>query len=344
MNYLRKIIVFFKNSLSTFNSLSLIKKIILIYTLILIPFLYFHENHLPQNIILILISSSILVSVITLIISLYLLAFLFKKDSRSIWESFYILLLLVLLYFLGFFENNSGIILITLVCLSFLLCKLFRNIVLLRIILVGLTILVNSLLTFGYLQASELYLFYRSIQNRYAFEKNDLLDWKHDSDTRTYQNSKLGLSFQLPKGFYFHHPKDLGIKQSVGTGQNLGIISISDKDPGMYPYLRFFYIHKDYIPNEKILEKEYLSILEFLKNRGDIDELKKINESDKSFPWDGNFWSVYDNLRPRYSITGYYLLPLDSGGYLIIDIMENQSIKDFHEKGVKEILESLSLE
>ncbi|MCP5497056.1 MAG: hypothetical protein H7A23_21075, partial [Leptospiraceae bacterium] len=59
---------------------------------------------------------------------------------------------------------------------------------------------------------------------------------------------------------------------------------------------------------------------------------------------EGNFWSLYDNLRPRYSISGYYILPLKNGDFLIIDIMENQTNQRFHESGVKEMLESIKNE
>jgi hypothetical protein len=69
------------------------------------------------------------------------------------------------------------------------------------------TIFVNGLLTFKYLQFSEMYLFNRSFENKYDTQEKDLTQWSYDEPTRTLKNESLSLSLKLPKDYFFHNPK-----------------------------------------------------------------------------------------------------------------------------------------
>ena len=73
-----------------------------------------------------------------------------------------------------------------------------------------------------------------------------------------------------------------------------------------------------------------------------MEEIKNLGEHPHSEKkWQGNFWTFYDILRPRYSKTGFYIYPLKDGSYLIIDITENLVENQFHENEIEEIIKSI---
>ncbi|HNH57806.1 MAG TPA: hypothetical protein PK153_23600, partial [Leptospiraceae bacterium] len=78
------------------------------------------------------------------------------------------------------------------------------------------------------------------------------------------------------------------------------------------------------------------------KHQGNMEEIKNLGERlHPERKWQGNFWTFYDIIRPRYSKTGFYIYPLKEGSYLILDITENLVDKQFHENEIEEIITSI---
>lgn len=332
----------FGRVLKKYYSLSFLWKIISAYTLLAIPFLYIHESHLPWFVILILIVTTLIVSNSTLFGSILVLKRLFQKDFIIWQEAIYVVSVLLTVYAFGFFENQAGVIFLFFVLLFFLFYRAVRAVVYYRIILVGMAIFVNGLLTFKYLQFSEVYLFNRSIQTKYNTHEKDLTEWKYTEETRILQNDTIGLSLKLPKEYFFHNPKDLKMTEKTGTGQIAGILSSSQTDPNRYPLIRLFWVPEYIKVDPSTIQEEYSSILDFEKHQGNMEEIKNLGE--KNHPerkWQGNFWTFYDVIRPRYSKTGFYIFPLKEGSFLIIDITENLVENQFHEKDIEEALMSI---
>ena len=93
-----------------YNSLSFLSKIICIYTLLAIPFLYNHESHLPILVIFILIVTTLVVSLLTFLLSILALKYMFKKDFVFWQEILYLSVTIGTVYAFGFFDNQAGII------------------------------------------------------------------------------------------------------------------------------------------------------------------------------------------------------------------------------------------
>ncbi|NBU99073.1 MAG: hypothetical protein EBS19_12840, partial [Spirochaetia bacterium] len=83
-----------------YNSMSLVNRVLFWYVLMAIPFLYYHEKHLPFPIILLLVSLAILVSIVIVFCSFYLLGFIFKWDFFWVVEGLYLGISIFILYFL----------------------------------------------------------------------------------------------------------------------------------------------------------------------------------------------------------------------------------------------------
>ncbi|HNH58128.1 MAG TPA: hypothetical protein PK153_25220, partial [Leptospiraceae bacterium] len=244
-----------------YNSLSFLTKIISIYTLLAIPFLYAHESHLPWFVILILILTTLFVSLSTLFLSILILKKLFQKDFILWQEALYTVSVILIVYSFGFFENQAGVIFLLFVLLFFLFYRAVRVVVYYRIILVGMAIFVNGLLTFKYLQFSEIYLFNRSIQTKYNEHEMDLSQWSFSEETRILKNETLRLTLKLPKDFFFHNPKDLKMKEKTGTGQIAGILSSSQVDPNRYPLVRIFFVPEFIKVDSTTIREEYSSLI-----------------------------------------------------------------------------------
>jgi hypothetical protein len=328
-----------------YNSLSFLWKIICVYTLLAIPFLYNHEDHLPFFVIFILISTTLIVSLATFLLSILSLKQMFRKDFVIWQEALFLFVIIFTVYSFGFFDNQAGVIFLIFVLLFFAFYRIMRAVVYYRIILVGMAIFVNGLLTFKYLQFSEMYLFNRSFQNKYETEEKVFTEWTFDETTRTLKNETLSLSLKLPKEYFFHNPKDLKMKEKTGTGQIAGILSSAETDPNRYPLIRLFYIPQLIKVDPDTIKEEYSSILDFEKHQGNMEEIKNLGEHFHSErKWPGNFWTFYDIIRPRYSKTGFYIFPLKDESYLIIDITENLVENQFHENEIEEVLKSLKQE
>lgn len=325
-----------------YNSLSFLWKIICVYTLLAIPFLYYHESHLPILVIFILIVTTLVVSLLTFVLSMLTLKYMFRKDFVFWQEVLYLAVVIGTVYAFGFLDNQAGVIFLVFVLLFFLFYRMIQGVVYYRIILVGMALFVNGLLTFKYLQFSEIYLFNRSFQDKYDSSERDFTQWEYDEKTRTLKNEQVPITLSLPKDYFFHNPKDLTMKEKTGSGQIVGILSTGETNPNRYPLLRLFYVPELIRVDIATIKEEYNSILEFEKHQGNMEEIKNLGEhqhSDKK--WQGNFWTFYDILRPRYSKTGFYIYPLKDGSYLIIDITENLVENQFHENEIEEIIKSI---
>ena len=298
----------FGRVIKKYNSLSFLQKIICIYTVLAIPFLYNHESHLPILVILILIITTLIVSLLTFFVSILILKRMFRKDFVFWQEILFLSVVLTIVYLFGFFDNEAGVIFLVFISLFFLFYRMVRAVVYYRIILVGMALFVNGLLTFKYLQFSEMYLFNRSFQDKYETNEKDLTQWDYDEKTRTLKNELIPITLYLPKDYFFYNPKDLKMKEKTGTGQVAGILSTGETNPNRYPLVRLFYVPKFIRVEASTIQEEYNSILEFEKHQGNMEEIKNLGEH--TYPekkWQGNFWTFYDILRPRYSKTGFYI-------------------------------------
>ena len=252
---------------------------------------------------------------------------MFRKDFIFWQEILYLSVTIGIVYAFGFFDNQAGVIFLAFVLLFFLFYRLIRAAIYYRIVLVGMAIFVNGLLTFKYLQFSEMYLFNRSFQDKYE---------------SILTNTIIPIRLILPKEFYFHNPKDLKMKEKTGTGQIAGILSSGENNPNRYPLVRLFYVPEFIKADLETIKEEYNSILEFEKHQGNMEEIKNLGEHiHPEKKWQGNFWAFYDILRPRYSKTGFYIYHLKNGGFLILDITENLVENQFHENEIEEILKSI---
>ncbi len=328
-----------------YNSLSFLWKIISIYAFLAIPFLYNHEDHLPFFVILILISTTLIVSLATFLLSILTLKHLFRRDFILWQEILFLAVVLGTVYAFGFFDNQAGIIFLVFVLLFFLFYRAVRAVVYYRILIVGMAIFVNGLLTFKYLQFSEMYLFNRSFQDKYDTNEKDFTQWSYDDKTRTLKSETLALTLKLPKDYFFHNPKNLTMKEKTGSGQIAGILSSAETDPNRYPLIRLFYIPVFIKVDQNTIKEEYTSILDFEKHQGNREEIKNLGEHiHPEKKWQGNFWTFYDIIRPRYSKTGFYIYQLKDESYLIIDITENLVENQFHENEIEEVLKSIKQE
>lgn len=328
-----------------YNSLSFLTKIICAYTLLAVPFLYNHESHLPLMVVLILITTTLIVSILTFFVSIITLKYMFRHDFVFWQEVLYLVAIMGIVYAFGFLDNQAGIIFLFFVLLFLLFYRMIRGVVYYRIILVGMALFVNGLLTFKYLQFSEVYLFNRTFEEKYVTNKIDLTQWIYDESTRTLKNQAIPITLKLPKDYFFHNPKDLQMKEKTGTGQIAGILSSAETDPNRYPFVRLFYVPLYIKVDVNTIHDEYTTILDFEKHQGNIEEIKNLGEHiHNEKKWSGNFWTFYDILRPRYSKTGFYIYTLKDGSFLILDITENLVDQQFHETGIEEILNSITQE
>ncbi|MEM4271314.1 MAG: hypothetical protein QXO70_04450, partial [Candidatus Pacearchaeota archaeon] len=134
--------------LEKYYSFSLGKRILIVYLLVLIPFLYFHEQHLPLGIILALLIFALILALLLGLASLQTLHFLFQKEFQVGWELGFYFVNLILYYSLGLFENRGGILLLVFCILIYLPFRFWQNRTFHRIFILGVLALTNGLLTF----------------------------------------------------------------------------------------------------------------------------------------------------------------------------------------------------
>lgn len=327
--------------ISKLNSIPLFFQILSGYILIVLPFLYFHEDHLPLGLATILIASTLLFSVICLILTIVILRILYQKNFDLLYEIVFLALILGSLYFVHFFESVGSVILVSIVVSLSILFRFLKVTLYHQITLIGLSILSIIFLTFQFMQFSELFLFQKMMDSKYKSVQKELNNWTIDEKDRTVTNSDLSIKFKLPDDLFFHKPNQIQKEEKLGIGELVGIVSASNKDSSTYPYIRIFLFQMDSPIDRESLKKEYEVYLELMKNRNDVQEIKwlgtHIHETQK---WEGNFWSFYDVLRPRYAKIGFYLFPLDKGIFVLIDVMENLTTTTFHEEKIRQLLDS----
>lgn len=341
MNFLAPCINYFGKFTKKFDSLSFLNKILLSYISISIPFLYYHEKHLPIFAVLLLISTTLIISISTFLISIQIIKFLFKNEFNVLYEAIFVIISIWIIKLFGFLENQAGVIFLFFVMLIFLFFRFIRLKLYYQILLFGISIFINGLLSFKYLQYSEIFLFNKSLESKYQNETKDFTNWKFDEATRILSNEDIPLKIKLPTEYIFHNPKDLQIKEKTGTGQVAGILS-SSPDPNRYPLVRFFYVEPLINIEPSAVKEEVFNILNFEKTQGNIEEIKLLGDHIfEPKKWQGTFWTFYDIIRPRYSKTGFYIYTLKDGSSIVISITENLVEGKYHEDSIVEILSSI---
>lgn len=319
------------------------QKISLIYLLNCFLFIYLHESHLTAGVFALLSISTLLFSVICLILTIFILSFLFEKKNLF-WDLLVLLLLLASLFGLNFLNIRGNLLFIGITAIFALFFLFSRQWLYYRILQIGLAILVNALVSFQFLQTGEVLLFQKLVQNKLIANQQDYLQWSFDKVNRLLSNSKIPLYLKLPTGLFFHNPKNLTQKDKTGMGQLVGVISTGDeRDPNIYPYIRLFILSSHLSARQQLLHSEFGKYLTFLKSRGEISEINYLGTANHAKKkWSGEFWTFYDKLRPRYAKIGYYTMKLDSKKILLIEIMDNLTKNHPHTKRIETVLESIT--
>ncbi|MDX1961429.1 MAG: hypothetical protein SFU98_22860 [Leptospiraceae bacterium] len=299
---------------------------------------------MPALIILVLILVTLFVAITLSILSIYVLGQIFKRESILLPELGFIVASIVLIAFLGLLENRAGVIFLIFSIILYAFFRYLGQTVIHRSILFGLLILVNGLVSFKALQGSEFLIFYYSMKDKYTEGGLEIGEWEKDEKKKVFSNSKIPIQLTLPEGFFFHDPKKLGLKEETGTGKIAGVVSPSVTDPNEFPYIRFFILSGLTKIDFETIINEYSQVLDFEVHRGEIESLKFLGASKlESKNWEGRFWAYFDILKPRTSKAGFYLIPLSSGNFLLIDIREAMMESTAHEVEVQKILDSIQL-
>ncbi|TGN00937.1 hypothetical protein [Leptospira yasudae] len=349
--------------LKKLQELSFLQKLYLVYSVIGVSFLILHESHLPVLFILILVLGAYAVATGFF----FLISFAFGKllkeesvkkykigpDSATTYDAIRILLnpiveagvfvsCILLLFFTDFYSNRSGIIFIAVYCGVGFILRFLDSSVFYRITLLGLMVLTGGLLSFKALQQAEILTSYLLFKP--TWEQKELTNWSYDSESRTLKNSDIQVQFSLPEDFYFHNPKNLTLKDQTGTGQIAGIISSSEIDPNRYPSIRIFYFPEPFLEIDKI-KPEFLKFLDLAINQGEMIEVHELGEENFEKRMDGVFWTYYDNLRPRYAKTGFFIASGDKlPDSFLFHISESLVKGRTHEEAVEKILQSFKRE
>ncbi|TGK27972.1 hypothetical protein EHQ12_14040 [Leptospira gomenensis] len=365
MKLLRKIPGWEKlqSSLVKLQELSFLRKLYLVYSIVGICFLYIHENHLPFLFILMLVAGAFAVATLLFFLISYAFGKLQKEKIRKkyqigpdsaeaydtktivlnpIVEIGIFLICIGLLFFTDFYSNRSGIFFVSVYCGVGIALRFLESDVFYRISLLGLMVLTAGLFSFKVLQHAEILTAY--ILFKPNWEQKELTDWTYDSQTRILSNADLHARLTLPEDYYFHNPKNLSLKDQTGTGQIAGIVSSSETDPNRYPSVRIFYFPEPFLELDKI-KPEFQKFLDLAINQGDMTEVHELGEENFEKKMDGVFWTYYDNLRPRYAKTGFFIV---SGEKLpdsfLLHVSENLVKGRSHEEVVEKILQSFKRE
>ncbi|EMO85017.1 hypothetical protein [Leptospira santarosai] len=345
------------------QELSLLRKLYLAYSVIGISFLILHESHLPIFFILFLVVGAYSVTAVFF----FVISFAFGKllrhesvrkykigpDSATTYDTVRVLLnpiaegivfifCISSLFFTDFYSNRSGVIFIAIYCVVGFILRFLESTVFYRISLLGLMVLTAGLLSFKALQQAEILTSYLLFKP--TWEQKELTNWDYDSKSGILKNSDIRIQLSLPEDFYFHNPKNLTLKDQTGTGQIAGIISSSETDPNRYPSIRIFYFPEPSLEIDKI-KPEFVKFLDLSVNQGDMIEVHELGEENFEKKMDGIFWTYYDNLRPRYAKTGFFIV---SGNQLpdsfLFHISESLVKGKVHEEPVEKILRGFKRE
>ena len=336
-NYLKNLFIF------PFRRFNFFQKTVLFFSLVTWFFLIWHEKHLPWLFILLLSSGALL--------SALILFFLLSLWIKATWHKFTffqqittLAAVFIVLYLTNFLSARGGWIFI-----SFYLGIAAAFFGLGRkdyyyFAIVGLLVLTLSILTFSVLQYAEAYTSYRLSLARTGLQEETLENWIFDDKTRILQNQQLNLSVLLPEEMYHFNSSELSVKNKAGVGLLTLAISTSPTDPDRYPGIRLFYLPSSVQFDEAAMHREFTEYLSVQEKKNMLNELKELQPyTDNILKLQGNFWVFYDLLRPRYAKTGYYILPLENKGNLLIHITENLEKESYHEKVIEDIIESIKV-
>ncbi len=285
---------------------------------------------------------AILVSSGLAVLSLTILGWVFKRDYFWVTEFFYWGATLGILYSLEILENRGGRVFLFFLFLLFLLFRQMQTKVYYRSLLFGLAILLNGLLTFQSIALGEEYLFHSLFKEKYESDSKELTEWIFQESSRHLTNKTIPLEIEIPTGLFFHSPESLSLKNKTGSGQIVGILSSSEKDPNIYPYIRIFVISGYRAINKATVQEEYEQVLEFESKKGEMENIEflQTHTPDNHPRWEGSFWKYFDRLRPRYTKSGFYLINMGNGIHLVLDIRENINENNFHEDIIQTTLDS----
>ncbi|WP_061231107.1 hypothetical protein [Leptospira weilii] len=345
------------------QELSFLRKLYLAYSVIGISFLILHENHLPIFFILLLVAGAYLIATIFFFVISFAFGKLLKQEpikkykigpnSATTYDAVRILLnpiaegivfisCILSLFFTDFYSNRSGVIFIAVYCVIGFILRFLESTVFYRISLLGLMVLTAGLLSFKALQQAEMLTSYLLFKP--TWEQKELTNWNYDSESRVLKNLDIQIQLSLPEDFYFHNPKNLTLKDRTGTGQIAGIISSSETDPNRYPSIRIFYFPEPFLEIDKV-KPEFVKFLDLSVNQGEMIEVHELGEENFERRMDGVFWTYYDNLRPRYAKTGFFIA---SGNKLpdsfLFHISESLVKGRVHEESVEKILQGFKRE
>lgn len=302
--------------------------------------MYIHEMHLPIGIILLLMIFAIFLSLLLGILNLKLIDFLFQKEFHTAIELSFYIVNLVFYLILGLFSNRAGILLLIFCIVIYFPFRLQRNRVFFRIAILGIVALTTALLTFQILQFGEWTLFHLQIKLNQKKIEISPQNWSIEGKTIT--NKDLPLVLHLSENMFFHKPSQT-LGESRNTGSLVGIISNSDSDPSIYPYIKIYFVPSISYADIETISREFEKYLEFEKNQGDIESLQSIGAHTLKNKHKGKFWIFYDNLRPKNAKAGFYLILLKNGDTLILELREKLLEDSFHVSEIQEILDKMEI-
>ncbi len=322
--------------------------LVALYSILALPFLIWHERHLPLSLIFLLTLLSLSFSAILFFLSLHFYSKILEHGFHPLYEGIVIAGFLSALSITGFLENNAGRIFLILFSLLTFFIRFARLKLYYSLCMLAMLFLANGMLSFYILQRFEILTSYHLFKSRFQFHEVDLSDWKWQEESRTLTNRSIPIQLRVPEGMFFHDPRNLRIKEKTGIGQIAGILAYSEKDPNSYPYVRVFFFPVYVAVSPSQIREEMIRFNEFLIRQGEIEDVNEI-QPNREFLFRGKippnaFWTFYDILRPRFSKTGYYLLESVTGSRILLHITENLEKGAYHEPVVQEILDSLVLE
>ncbi|MCW7491499.1 hypothetical protein ND861_02405 [Leptospira sp. 2 VSF19] len=317
------------------------RNLLILYSIIAIPFFIYHESHLPWHYIFALCIVSLVVGLFITYVSLYIIQRYWVETFHPFIELGVVLVFIFALWLAEVLVFEAGtVFLFLLVAIAFLI-RVLHLAEYARLLLAACLIASNALIAFKALQGAEVLSAYLLFKNKYQIEEKDLNHWEI-TDNNQYWNEELQFGFTLPEGFYFFKPEDLTMENKTGAGQIAGLLAFSDHDAERYPFVRIFYF-PDYLGfQENQAVAEFSEFLKIQVSKGDIEDIQEIQQKElEPFILTSKFWTFYDLLRPRYAKTGFILVDTPNHDKLLLHITENLEKGEIHEQGIREFLSSI---
>ncbi|WP_167881436.1 hypothetical protein [Leptospira biflexa] len=326
---------------SKFFSPSTTRNLLLLYTLLVVPFFIYHESHLPWHYIFVLCFVSLFVGIIITYASLYLIQLYWKETFHPLIEIGVLVLFIFALWLAEVLIFEAGIVFLVIFITITFFIRILQITEYARLILAFCLVVSNALISFKSLQGAEIFSAYLLFKNKYQIEEKDLNKWTLTNNNQ-YWNEELQFGFTLPEGMFFYKPEDLTLENKTGVGQIAGLLSFSDHDAERYPFVRIFYF-PDYVGFEKNQAiQEFSEFLQIQVSKGDIEDLQEIQQTEvEDFILVSKFWTFYDLMRPRYSKTGFMILENSNHDKLLLHITENLEKGEIHEQVIREFLASI---